>query len=372
MAEHKSVCFTANLRLGGHGGCCVTVGKEGQFASLEKAINQLLVNEKRADICLCLMPGDHELRSALDIAPPASAPQPAAPAPRPQTDKSTHVRIGGCGPGSRLLLVSDGCLNARNLSSFTLSDLSIFASTISNPIIIQDCNDVTVSGCHLRHDWTKPSHLLTVGGDPITSGARRILIADNLIESRKANPRATISIRDPGRALAIADANAETAIINNLIFGEVLFYGTQSAMTEDDFNTKIAKPIRGKLVIDLKADGGDARIEGNSLTTLVVDEAILTQIATTGGQRILGGLFRRVSLLNNTINSTPNAWIGIHVISNGNHFVLQNKTRLGSAAGAFFICTGTSANFAGSALNFAVSTPGAFRESANLIALNAL
>src|SRR5262249_34418034 len=48
---------------GDHGGkcCCVTVGKEGEFTTLDEAIKQLAA-KKVQDICICLLPGDHDVK----------------------------------------------------------------------------------------------------------------------------------------------------------------------------------------------------------------------------------------------------------------------------------------------------------------------
>jgi hypothetical protein len=71
----------------------------------------------------------------------------------------------------------------------------------------------------------------------------------------------------------------------------------------------------------ISTEGRDAQIEGNSLQELVVDKNILP-----GNSRALNGVFRRVSLLNNTleVDKSFNAWLGANVISSGNHFIVSD------------------------------------------------
>src|SRR5207249_2944264 len=66
-----------------HGdGCEVVVGRGGQFETLDGAIAALL-QQGRADICICLMPGDHELPNGLTINDTANPPR-------------LRIKIGGC------------------------------------------------------------------------------------------------------------------------------------------------------------------------------------------------------------------------------------------------------------------------------------
>src|SRR5439155_11283713 len=213
-------------------------------------------------------------------------------------------------------------------------------------------------------------------------------ITNNFMLSQAKSPLTHVVVLF-GPALVIVDAELEMAILNNMIFGDVRFYGTQGAFTQEDFDTKVAQPVvDGTLVIDLQADGGDARIEGNSLTRLTVDQDILSNLSTDTPPKFVG-LFRRMSLLNNTIQPRSlNAqgfldpyscvqWLGAHVISNGNYFILPASISelilsVGSAAAASFICVGTSSSNLPAGRDYLLYTMpnvDAFRESANLIAL---
>lgn len=409
--------------------CCVAVGKGGEFERLADAINKLLKTEN--DICICLMPGDHQLPGDLAITPGSGKP--------------THVRIAGCGRASRLS-VSDKTLGASKLASFALSDLSVLAvDKASTPITIEDCAEVSITGCYLRQEQLDITDLLTI------AGANRIVLANNFIESYwwqeplrkffgveaaaefstssfdtmilnaatklakggaraqadlvktvgKASPQSrarvsrTSAVSDTisqigavkiqrqnisdavaqfsfllpqlviAPAVVIADANADVSIRNNIIVGEVRFYGRQTMLGQSQFD-EVAKKIQLRR-LTLSSTQRGAKIEGNTLTEVTVDSKIGVAAAT------LDGVFNRISLLDNTFSSPRNEWLAANVISNGNYFNLNlpGKTKLGTVAASSFICLGTSGGNRTNQLRYGVPTVAgvqpAFEKSANLI-----
>lgn len=351
------VQFTANVRADSGSCCCVTVGSEGDFKTLKEALDTLLENRKLFDICLCLCPGDHELTKELKIQPTTDG----------GSKQSTRVRIAGCGRNTRLSLKA--ALSAHGLASFSLIDLTI-VEAVGDPIIIQDCAEVTIKGCYLKQDSKTATDFLIIGLDEDTQWDDRSIATQILIENNVIKP-ATVN-KTTATALVIADANAATAILNNIIFGQVRLYGSASgAAAQKTFDSNIASPIAaGDLLIERNATGRDAQIVGNSFQGLVVDGEIVPKAKGT----TISGLFRRVSLLNNVIDATVNEWLGEHVISNGNHIIApDNGMTVGTACGSSFICVGSSANYLPTTLKFAVpSVKDDYRESANLITLRAL
>lgn len=372
-----------------HGGscCCVTVGEGGDFGSLEEALTNLIDKQKIFDICLCLLPGDHAVTQELVILPVTQA----------QLQQSTYVRIAGCGRNTRLFLKA--ALSAHGLASFSLIDLTVVSfetnariinslinteanplvtpiigpvvtranavtiEAVSNPIIIGDCAEVTIKGCYLKQDSKTATDFLTIGN------ASRILIENNVIEPATVN-------KTTATALVIADANARTEILNNMILGQVRFYGSASgAAAQKTFDSNIASPIAaGDLLIERNATGHDAQIVGNSFQGLVVDGEIVPTTKRDQKGTTISGLFRRVSLLNNVIDASVNEWLGEHVISNGNHFIVpKDSMTVGTACGSSFICVGTSANYPDTTLRYSIpAKTNYYRESANLISLSPL
>lgn len=139
LAPPTSVIFSANRSATGAsqgGGCEITVGSGGQFATLDEALTSLLFDPDLTDICLCLLPGDH-VTGGLNI-----------------ERKGLHLKITGCGRGTRLTFAETGdsfpsgdSLAAFNLASFTLRDLEVYGENYF--LSFDQCDDVTFAGCHL-------------------------------------------------------------------------------------------------------------------------------------------------------------------------------------------------------------------------------
>lgn len=138
----------------GGGGCEVTVGKDGQFETIEKALEAL--NDK--DVCLCLLPGEHKLEAGLDI---TSADE----------KNRRHVSIHGCHHGAKIVGANKPIV-AHRLASFELRNLEIEYNGVPDAIVLDDCEDVSVLSCDL-HGEADSGAMLTVGG------AERVRLVDN-------------------------------------------------------------------------------------------------------------------------------------------------------------------------------------------------
>lgn len=137
-------------------GCSVTVGREGKYRTVENAIGALL-KENKTDLCICLLPGSHELFS-LEMA----------------IGSDRHLKISGCGPATRVSLKRP--IMVKDLASFTLKELEIEAGPLTNPLWLDGCKLVTVEGCHI-YGIPESGALLTI------EAAERVRLEDNRIEA---------------------------------------------------------------------------------------------------------------------------------------------------------------------------------------------
>jgi hypothetical protein len=260
MGAHHLVLFTANLRPGKD--CCVTVGAGGDFATLETAVTTLLGLDAQ-EICICLLPGDHIVPAFSIVGATASA-QPATggttPAAAPIAGGTTpaavpvaggttpdalrvdvgttvatnigtppsrspialrHLHIHGCGRASRILLKTR--FQASGLSSLTLADLGLYADKAQNrPIQIKDCDDVTITGCHVRNqdtDNTEPTDLVTISHETQPEQPprrRRTHIANNVIECEGSIDLSNVAggVVTAGNLAAGSQMVVETAVSN--------------------------------------------------------------------------------------------------------------------------------------------------------------
>ncbi len=112
--------------------CCVTIGPDGDYPTLEEALQDLLQKGER-DICLCLLPGDHvsdrlELNGVED-------------------EKSLNLSIVGCGRATRVQSTSGILMNHGSSLRLTDFDLTLTENATLHTISV---DDVTLEGMHIR------------------------------------------------------------------------------------------------------------------------------------------------------------------------------------------------------------------------------
>jgi S-layer protein (TIGR01567 family) len=304
----KTVQDALNVLCRGIGGCAVTVGKGGKYELLDEAIEALL-KEEQADICICLLPGDHELPNGLRI----------------DTDNISSIKIVGCGSGTRIILQDQ--LFLGSLKSFTVRDVKFaiqVKEAVKNPGVVFDrCEMVTLEACHFEAGYgVYGEPLLTIGG------ASRIYLKNNLIKTF-------------GRSVAVAimDGRADAVFEDNIIGGLVSIYGASElneVLTMDDL-IRLAELLQ-KDALALSQSGGILQLRNNHLMGLVAGKNLILSIKQpcTESERTL--YFRRAVLANNTIEMGYNQIIAQHLSLASNSF--------GNGADAGVVC-GYSAVFMG-------------------------
>lgn len=154
----NAVGFTANVRTAGHGTCCcLTVGPGGDFHTLEKALRTLL--EKSFDVCLCLLPGNHQTEDTLTF-------------PAREGRVQTHLKISGCGRNTRLTL--GGNLTFLQFGSVILRDLVIDARRFA--LNFAGCGAVESAGC-LIEGVTNKAPLIGIKAAARVDFARNRIVA---------------------------------------------------------------------------------------------------------------------------------------------------------------------------------------------------
>jgi hypothetical protein len=173
------------------GGCAVTVGKGGQFESLGEAIKSLMgvpQEFQNIDVCICLLPGDHELAEGLEM---------------DGTGNKVQIKIEGCGHGTRIIMRQKPVI-ALGLISFTLREVEVFADQPEAFFKFERCGDITVEGCYLTRE-NQANPFITI------AHARRIQIEDNFVQTFLAPPKKAVT---PDRFFA--DVDAEVSELFNI------------------------------------------------------------------------------------------------------------------------------------------------------------
>ena len=137
------------------------MGKDGQFPTLEEAL-KVLLEEGMRDICLCLLPGNHEIPDGLEI-----------------QDAKLSINISGCGSNTTRLILKDNLL-ALEVHSFSLSGVHLSVETSAAGLSFTGCQELTLESNHLI-GFTEKSALVTL------DASSRIHLADNIIEAYNVN-----------------------------------------------------------------------------------------------------------------------------------------------------------------------------------------
>ncbi|MEA3546862.1 MAG: hypothetical protein U9R66_04295, partial [Thermodesulfobacteriota bacterium] len=142
------------------GGCRITVGNGGQFPTLEEAL-KVLLEEGMRDICLCLLPGNHEIPDALEI-----------------KDAELSINICGCGSNTTRIGLRNNLLT--EVHSFSLSGVEVHVETPAAGLSFTGCQELTLESNHLI-GFTEESALVSL------DASSRIHLADNIIEAYNVN-----------------------------------------------------------------------------------------------------------------------------------------------------------------------------------------
>ncbi|MGD2128572.1 MAG: DUF6519 domain-containing protein [Lysobacterales bacterium] len=113
------------------GGCCTTVGKDGEYPTLDKAL-LALIEQGATDICLCLLPGTHRLEGDLSLKAP----------------ERVHLHVHGAGRASRVWLRNQG-FKLVDFASVTLTDFDLQCIDGTLSVFLHGCNDVRLANMHI-------------------------------------------------------------------------------------------------------------------------------------------------------------------------------------------------------------------------------
>ncbi len=329
-ATVQTVQDALNVLCRGMGGCAVTVGKGGKYETLAEAIEALL-KEGQTDICICLLPGEHEVPSL-------------------HIDKRISLKIVGCGMGTRVILEE---LVLSSLSSFAMKDVYIEAMKAKNPLVFEGCEMVTMESCRLETAYGNYAYgeygaLLTIGG------ASRIYLRNNLIIT---NVRRL--------AVVIMDGHADAVFEDNIIRGVVSIYGEANLddiLTGDDI-PRLAELLQ-KDALTLSQSGGILQFRNNSLTGMVAGADIVSSIKQPCKESNKPLYFGKAVIANNIFEIGNNQIIAQHLSLTSNSFVSSDGADAGVVCGYSAIFVGNRANNPRSRL-FNVTRSN--RKAANLI-----
>jgi len=246
---------------GSTGSCSVTVGNGGEYPDLAGAIADLIRKQKDVEslktICICLLPGVHNVKS-LTVDKPTSTPQ-------------FNLHIRGC--GSSTLLVSSGQMKIIGLATISFENMLI--KTIecndkslhaSGAIFLEGTENIAVRSCRVEGEGIP---LLRIGPT-----ARHIVISNSFLLPTDVSERF---------ALVIHEVTEDATLTHNWIRGKLslgctrVHIGTWPDLSRQEM-AKAGDLMRRSL---LKLGGpisGTLRMQGNRLTKVLVGDIVVEEI----------------------------------------------------------------------------------------------
>ena len=143
------------------GGCCVTVGLAGEYETLDLALRTLLADDRR-DICICLLPGNHNLMDGLSLTGTARQ----------------RVSIHGAGPASRLVLKNQD-FKFDNFAALILENFTIVGSGDPHSISLTRCQELRLGKLDIAGTSAIGNSVLRIAGSRrlTIEGTRIIAVA---------------------------------------------------------------------------------------------------------------------------------------------------------------------------------------------------
>lgn len=316
--------------------CEVTIGQGGNFPQLDTELLQRLMKEKGGNLCICFLPGTHELKG-LEI------------------KSDGQLALHGCGPTAMLKVSAP--ISLAGLNALEIKDLSFFlqltleddpnrthALQLSAAIQLIENKDVRLQNLQIDGTTVKRTPWLLV------DGARNLCMTG-----------CKLATAAPASAV-IQSITGVCEIAFNQFEGDVAFYGVPpdeilvSPLFESLHTTNFEVPAgRGTLVF-----------AHNQLTRLALGEYMLNQLK----ERKFDGMFHTATLLDNTFTGVPVLCAGVFLNCVGNHFT-STKAKEKMYGALIARCATASSNmgelFGDRATLWFLVTKGGFRGAANMV-----
>jgi photosystem II stability/assembly factor-like uncharacterized protein len=330
-------------------GCEVTIGQGGNFPQLDTELLQRLMKEKGGNLCICFLPGTHELNGLqTEIS---------------QRSPTIRLSLHGCGPTA--MVVVNAPIKLEGFAALEIRDLNLALQ-----LTLQDGSDPT-HGLQLR------AAIQLTGNTDVR--LQNLQIAGKIVE------RMSLLQVDGARNLRMTGCELGTAapasavikgitgvceITFNQFEGNVAFYGVPP-----DAVLPVRRLVDRLNSGDFTVPAGIGRMvfAHNQLPRLELGEDMLKQLQ----EGKFDGLFHTVTVLDNTFTGDPVLCAGVFLNCVGNHFTsarLKDRTVYGALVARRATASSNVAELFNkkseenaAALWFLVSDPNEFNGAANTV-----
>jgi hypothetical protein len=357
----------------GHGGCSVTVGEGGDFATLAEALATL---KDHAAVNVCLLPGTHQVTGPIRL----------------ERDFGT-VRISGSGIASMVVVTNKGGFSVGPLASFAMRDVMML-SGVERVLRFNGCSDVVLEHCFIaQQSFAAP--MITVAAAGTVRVAECILFADKPPQTQPGAGGPVVATLNPafvdrmrgvrasattvtlgtlvgsatktaggrtgggggggvhamqtqqqptgaganasppfGEVLALLDTTASNYLVDNVFLGYVRLYGEGKPLGL----AQLQQILNSMKKVPLPQNGGALFMRGNQLWAVRLDGSAMEVTPPTGGQGRVP--FRQCTLTDNTF------WDSFSQVLAAHHSLAGNQW-IEIAGGDLMVVAGLSATLTG-------------------------
>lgn len=271
---------TAQAPVQAGGGCCLTIGKGGDFEQLDSDLLRKLLEERGGHLCLCFLPGNHELKE-LNAS---------------QADPQSRLSLHGCGPTA--VVAVHGPLLLGGFAALELRDLHL-AMDPGTSVQLTDNRELGLHGLRLQGKQEEPLPWIIVDG----AGELRM----HQCEVAAAAPASVV----------LQNITGQCEVMHNLIAGDLAFYGMP--LPDGTGSAPAAAALVNALAngdFQVPAGRGQLVVGHNRLRRLNLGQEMLKLLIA----RQFNGLFHTVVLQGNSFSGAPSLCAGVYMSVNGNHF----------------------------------------------------
>jgi len=318
----------AVAQAGTGGGCDITIGPGGQFERLDSELLARLLEQGRGAVCICFMPGVHEIDS-LVLA---------------NQTRSSRLALHGC--GSTSVLRVRGSFSLSGLGALELRDLLI-AMGGDPGMALSSIAEVRLAGVTLGRAAQQSNEPML-----LVSGAGRLRMTD-----------CGIGASLPASAV-IENVTADCYLGGNRFDGTLSFYG----MPRGDPSRALMDRFGDGQRHQLNARGRLHLVE-NNLQLLTIGADFAARLVEQG---VADGVFQSASMQGNSFGVQGNVCVSDLLSFNGNTFLAQPQDGItpygvmvvtrAAAAGNVAVANGDQA-----ILRFLIPSDGGFSGAANQV-----
>lgn len=292
------------------GGCKVTVGEGGQFLTVREAIEALQSQGER-DICICLLPGEHDLGGRLEVS------------------AQINLCIEGCGSASRF--GGTGSMAFSRLRSLSLSGFALEKTASAEFGIFCDrCADVRIADLMLTGTIQQRAHSLISIGQ-----ASRIRVVRNVLA-------AVTNLNSGAAVLYLRDGTGTVMIEDNQLGGLVVFYGDNFGLVLNSQERQLLANGIGEGRITLRAGRGRLWFNRNRVSGIQLSTAMIASIrAALNPPGQIRGFYTAAQFSDNSIARDRHQFIALLLNLHGT--VFESIGDHGWWAGASTIVLGNTA-----------------------------